>query len=89
MNDPLPAQLATQLVVAMPFESVITPIVFVWLGKWHDGPVDGAVKSTRTPGAGTPEDVKTDARIVAPCAVAWIVALGGARTAPKRTARMR
>ncbi|MDP9360939.1 MAG: hypothetical protein M3P29_05740 [Acidobacteriota bacterium] len=68
--------------VATPLASVMTPIVWAPLEKRQEGPLSGALKSTRTLGAGRPLASKTRVVIVDPLAVAWIVALGGASTAP-------
>ena len=79
-----PTQLAVQVTLAMPFESVMAN----GGEREHDAPLAGVVKSTRTPGAGRPAPSNTLARIIDPLAVAVIVAFGGASTAPNRIARI-
>ncbi len=71
-------QFDVQLTLATPLLSVIAN----GLDSVHDAPKEGAVKSTRTPGAVLPESSDTVARIVEPVTAAWIVAFGGASTAP-------
>ncbi len=71
-----------QVAEATPFESVTTAIVLSLFEKWHEGPVDGTEKSTRTLGATLPWESRTVVRIVAPLVVAWMELPGGAITAP-------
>lgn len=71
-------QFDVQFTVATPAASVTAN----GFDSVHEAPEPGAVKSTRTPGAGAPCSSKTVARIADPLAVAWIVAPNGASTAP-------
>src|ERR1035437_1479811 len=91
---------AVQLACARPERSVMTPKTFVPFEKTHEAPLDGAEKSTRTPGAGRlAESMTRTSRGALNAVVAgalWgvpprasIRAFGGGSTAPNRMARTR
>ncbi len=54
----------------------------MFVNETHDAPEFGAVKSTRTLGAGSPFAFRTVALMNEPVALALIVASGSASTAP-------
>ena len=73
---------ATQFDVQLTFARPLVSVIANGDESEHVAPVDGALKSTRTLGAGLPAESRTVTWIVEPLAVAAIVAPGGARTAP-------